>query len=62
MSQLPPSPPPPSDPEPPPTLDPAIVADDQELAEAVDEFVRRDPLARERLHWVANQQDLQPRS
>ncbi len=51
------SPPPPSDPEP-LRLDPSVVADDESLAEAVDEFVRRDPLARERLHSVANQQEL----
>jgi hypothetical protein len=60
VSQRPDSPrpmPPPSEPEP-PTLDPEIVDDDESLAETVDEFVRRDPLARERLHSIADQQEL----
>jgi hypothetical protein len=42
------NPPPPSDPEP-PALTPETVEDEEALAEAVDQFVRRDVEARERL-------------
>ena len=49
--------PPPSDPDP-PTLTPEVAADDELLAEVVDEFIRRNQLARERAHQVASQQEI----
>ena len=52
-----PSPPPPSDPQPPPALSPAIIADDEALAEAVDAFVANDGEATERLREIAAMQD-----
>lgn len=58
MSQPPPDEPPPSEPEPPPTLDPVIVASDDDLCEAVDEFVRQDPTARQQLSDVADHQEM----
>ncbi len=56
MPPAPPSPPPLSDPEP-PALTPEIVEDEEALGEAVDEFVRRDPEARARLHEIADLQE-----
>jgi dephospho-CoA kinase len=47
-----------SDPEPVPTLTAEIVADDETLAEAVDEVVRRDPVAREQLAEITTYQEM----
>jgi hypothetical protein len=40
-----------------PTLTPDVVADEEALAEAVDEVVRRDPVARGELAEITNYQD-----
>lgn len=48
---------PPSDPEQPPTLTPDVVADDELLGEVVDEFVRRNRVARERLSAITDMQE-----
>jgi len=41
-----------------PTLSPEIVVDEEALAEAVDELVRRDPVAREQLAEVSGYQEM----
>ncbi len=44
-------------PEPLPQLPPEVVADDQAIGEAVDEVLRRDPVAREQLAEIISYQD-----
>jgi hypothetical protein len=47
----------PVEPEPPPVLDPLVVADDELLSMAVDQFIGQDPEARERLLWIMAEQE-----